>query len=500
MADIKYEKLDYNTYLNRLEDVLKDPSLFDMGLKKHVLGLTKYGYQVIDYQLGNGKYDLFIVGGTHGSEIISVDFVTQLIKNAPFLTNYDPNLITLHMIPNLNPEGFDMTTQTMKDINNDNLTKESYDYYLRYRLDNTVNKYINYLNSIFKLRINHTMTPYEFIQIIKNSFNDVLWKNICDDKAIPKMIEFEKMITTMKVDNDFSKLFENINFIIYKIIQENKDNIYLISILNRLKDVIFSDDVLKFLIHNTFKLNKSNGSRLYQEKFENINIDGTYNPKLAIDINNLYKDKKIVPGSQIKFDATGAYINLNMQNPDNPGITAMKDKITSYGVTPVNNVKIFEDGPLGKPTEDPNNFTFSKENSYLNNLLKVSSDNNRLLGALLYHGTGGVVFSKPYQTEENKKYTDQILSYNDLLFDAYNKATGYTQVEFATNTGYGDLIRKTYPGVLLIELSEMGGNPLGPYGDQYNYNKVITDNILAVDELLATYNNMILSNSHLLKK
>ena len=35
-------------------------------------------------------------------------------------------------------------------------------------------------------------------------------------------------------------------------------------------------------------------------------------------------------------------------------------------------------------------------------------------------------------------------------------------------TGIGDLLREKYRNAYLLELSKMGGNPIGPYGDRKN--------------------------------
>ena len=56
-------------------------------------------------------------------------------------------------------------------------------------------------------------------------------------------------------------------------------------------------------------------------------------------------------------------------------------------------------------------------------------------------------------------------------------------MEDADTSGYGDLLRRTFPGVLLIELSKMGGNPIAPYGDKNNIYNTFRDNLIAVDNL-----------------
>ena len=47
----------------------------------------------------------------------------------------------------------------------------------------------------------------------------------------------------------------------------------------------------------------------------------------------------------------------------------------------------------------------------------------------------------------------------------------------------------TFPGVLMIELSKMGGNPIGPYGDTNNIYNVFHDNIDAINMLIKYFKN-----------
>ena len=58
-------------------------------------------------------------------------------------------------------------------------------------------------------------------------------------------------------------------------------------------------------------------------------------------------------------------------------------------------------------------------------------------------------------------------------------------------TGTGDMIRQLLPGFLIVELSKMGGNPIGPYGDKNNYIKVINDNINAFYNVINLINEKV---------
>ena len=54
-------------------------------------------------------------------------------------------------------------------------------------------------------------------------------------------------------------------------------------------------------------------------------------------------------------------------------------------------------------------------------------------------------------------------------------------------TGVGDLLRKKYTASFILELSKMGGNPIGPYGDKNgNYMLTMESNMDATMNLLDT--------------
>ena len=61
----------------------------------------------------------------------------------------------------------------------------------------------------------------------------------------------------------------------------------------------------------------------------------------------------------------------------------------------------------------------------------------------------------------------------------------YKKISNSQATSLNDIFRLKYPLDLLIELSAMGGNPIGPYGDiSGNYTNVMESNISAIKKLL----------------
>ena len=80
LDNINYNKLNYETYKLKLKEILSNESLISLGIKHEVLGYTEYNYPLDLISIGNGPKEIFVVGGTHGSEIIGVDFILQLIE------------------------------------------------------------------------------------------------------------------------------------------------------------------------------------------------------------------------------------------------------------------------------------------------------------------------------------------------------------------------------------------------------------------------------------
>ena len=500
MENTIYQKLDLKTYNKRINEIEHDYRLHELGIKKNVY-LSEYCYPINEYVIGNGKKDLFIVGGTHGSEIISVDFVLQLLKNLPNLKDYDPNLITLHVIPLQNPEGFDISTNTFSDISDEDFNKESYDYYLRYRTDNLINRFFGEVNNNFKKLEGKKITPSVFLDTIKQSFKSNAWKQLCDSRAIPKLKELEKFIFSLDEYDNYSILMQDIRLGLMNLEHAYKDELFFKSTIKRFSETLFGDELWQKIKDNVLvEIDQNSGTRLHQEKFQDKKIQSSVNPLLANNIEQRFIQLDIPKGSHIKFDPNGDFINLNLNAPNNQGNEILKNNKKVYGNEPSNNILAYVDGPIGKSTIDPDNFTFANENMILMQIMNSSIVQNRFLGSLLYHGTGGVIYSKPMHTKENDSKYSELKEYNDLLTEAYYHKTGYGQVSGATDTGFGDMYRNLVPGILLVELSKMGGNPIAPYGDISNIDRVIQTNLEAVNEVFKVLNERIINKNEILRR
>ena len=472
----EYQKLDFRVYTQRINALLKDSRLINLGITKNCIGHTAYGYEISEFVIGNGMKDLYIVGGTHGSEILGVDFVTQLMYHVPHLKDYDPNLITLHFIPLQNPEGFDITTQALNNLSIPEFQGSAYEYYLRYKLDDLINQYFIDINQLLIKRNRHVLNINMLVDVLRESFKMDSWIYI--KKVVKNVTDFEACLLNIRDISDLYALRD-------KLIKHKNNTSMLLAtlVISRILDVIL--DCL-YVSNNKYQLlNLNCGFRLYQHQFADSGFGSPQKELLLRNVKSAFSDLNIPRGSHIKFDPNGEFINLNKNNPNNPGPRYIHSGIKVYGGSPANNILDYDIGPIGKSTKNLDSFSFAAENCALERLLNNSATQKRLSGILLYHSTGGIIYSTP--TIDTKCFVE----YNKKLSEVYCEKSNYADINKAENTGYGDYLRNKYPGVLMIELSKMGGNPIGPYGDINNIYRVMLDNTNAFNNVIKECNATI---------
>ena len=381
-------------------------------------------------------------------------------KQLPNIENYNPNEITLKIIPIQNPEGFNVVEQTYSKIEEQDLEKKSLEYHFRYKIDYIIVEIIKEINQI-------TRDNY-FAKNLKHTINkSQKWEKL---KTIIPDLEILKE-NILQSNNEIEILFA-----LKKTMDKTKD-IYLIHFI----DILLTGLDKKIDIRNIPKL--------YQKMFEETTIENL-NIKSKKMKENIVKAYKLHPkGSQIGHDSTGTFINLNGNHLLSPGIEVIKEKKIKYMTGTKSNIRNYIEGPNGIPCIDIENFEYAIENKILYKLIKESNEQNKYLATLLYHGTGGLIYYLPHGELMGNEY-QEFLQYNTELTEAYNEGiqkygtNPYKLINESETTGYGDLLARTFKGVLLIELSRMGGNPIGPYGDQENINRTINENLSAINNLL----------------
>lgn len=133
--------LDYEQAEEKMQQIAQKGTIEEL----EPLAITKCDLPIRHFITGNGEKDIVITGATHGSEIISTDFIIKLMEEInsnpsnwkQVLENYK-----IHFIPMLNPEGYLISTSAVRKLIPRNMSQEEAEkickeYYRIYRLDTT---------------------------------------------------------------------------------------------------------------------------------------------------------------------------------------------------------------------------------------------------------------------------------------------------------------------------------------------------------------------------
>lgn len=398
--------LDYEQVLDKLNEITSKGVI----TKDEIIGNTEYGLPISQYLIGNGDRNIVITGATHGCEIITTDFILNLMDDItnnysewkPYLKDY-----TIRFIPILNPEGYIISTSAIRkiiprDMPLDEAEKICKKYYLYYKNDDLSEKDLKKHQEMFK-DIDYTCIP-----------------------------------------DQYSKIRESIK------------NIF--------------------------------------EKYPDL-------PK----------------GCLQTWSANGNGIDIQANTEYNVNIEKMKQGATiPMKSSRQNNIDTSHPGPINcafysDSYDEKSQFKLEKETEAILNLLEHLNKENKLFGYLNYHSTGGVIYQRPAIKPDNLNFSDQTIGKNEIFnficsmvyanqaVRDKQKKTPYfispfgdtsndienRQVRNSRANSTNDIIRLKHPLDLLIELSAMGGNPIGPYGDiNGNYNHTMSTNKAALKQLL----------------
>ena len=404
----KNKILDYEQVEQKLSVICKNSN--GKIKKQKDLATTKYGLPIHYYTIGHGEKEMVITGATHGSEIITTDFILTLMeemtKEDGKFKNINLDEFTFHIIPVLNPEGYVISTSAIRtliprDLSSKDAEKICKDYYLAYKKD--------------------------------------------DQEAIKRKQQgLAPDTTTLK---HHQKIFQNAN---WTCIPEKYDNL------------------------------RKKVKAIY-EKYPDL-------PK----------------GSMICWNANGDGIDIQSNCIYNQKIPKIQNNEHLYtnGLR-YSNIDSSHPGPLNCPMDKEIGFYETIETQAISNLLQHLDNKGTLVGYENYHSTGGLIYQRPCKNGTSFEISEDLywerivnnifkaMSYREQTYKNLEnkKETKYTILKNADlPNSTNDIFRMKYPANLLIELSAMGGNPIGPYGDiNGNYTNVMNSNIDAYKDFIKNY-------------
>lgn len=482
--DIAYEILNYETYQKRLKDLFDNENVKNPVAKHMPIGYSSCGFSIDHYSIGNGPMHIVYLAGAHGNEIIGVDYVTQLMKNIAEgkgeFANFNPDLFTIDFIPCQNPEGFYTTTyalnSVMKNMSSKEIEQFSKDYYMSYRQDDINVRDINYILKEF---------CNEYGLNIEKELITLFWQSCAKEtKSVDQITKFLKKY--FYVDSHTIKEFVSIRW-----------------------NEKFPDK--EFI----------SAEKLHQEMFKDVTLDcipeiDEAHKKLKAKLTKMYSLSGFPKGTLANFFPNADGVNLNDNNEY--FYRELKQRMYTEGAVYANqrdnNIRKDIPSPVGMPSKDMElPFEYTNENKALLEFIARQDAKEEHYAFVNCHGTGGIFYLYPVAEDDlDKAHSEGVTRdftffINNRIASEYTKETG--RVYEALNgkkepygmvghpdriTGIGDLLRKEYPSSFLLELSKMGGNPIGPYGDiKRNYIPTMVSNMNATMSML----NTILELKHL---
>ncbi len=424
--------MDYEQAEERLEKIVAQGQI----KQEEDLGKTTYGLPIHHYTIGNGTKEIIVTGATHGCEIISADFVMNLMEKLSQGKDIDGiNLddYKIHFIPILNPEGYLISTSAIRQIIPRNMPSEEAEkmckeYYMRYRSDDAE-------------------------AIKRNRENAELRKELAkaeEEGNGEEISRIQQRIQETLPDRDpehlkqFQEMFKSVD---YTCIPEKYSGIR-----ERVREILEQyPDIPKGIL-----------------QIWSANANGI-DPQANCEYNDVIT--KILSGELDQNDQVFKnilrYSNINSIHP----------------------------GPINCGFDPERGFKIEPEISAIAGLLQELSEKGTLHSYFNYHGTGGVLYQRPLCAPDelgitsNQMWTRTLDNFAFSQFYSrrtYKNANDREHSRYRILTGSGsvsssnDLFRVKYPRDILVELSGMGGNPIGPYGDlKGNYKNLMDSNLEA---------------------
>ena len=441
--EILYELLDYEKLNKRLNAIVHNPNNKFPVIEHECIGKSSSNFPIPYYSIGEGSKHIVIFGGVHGNEIIGVDYVTQLMYNLALgkgsFQNFSSQEYTIDFLPLINPDGFYTTTYALNYVLTNDLESFAHTYFLNYKHDD---------------------------KLIKN-INDLL-KDICKKMNILNSLD--------QLINKFWLYFYGYSHLTPKLICN--------FLVNQDIDVENMLDVIKELFLKYFAKEEISLSKKHQEMFNEVTLDvipelDENHRLLKEKLSYIYKDKLVPLHTLANFYANSNGVNLNDNNLYYYEIfkNKLKEEKVILAKGRENNILISMSSSIGMPNYDMQKpFKYEIENEALLTFIKELNDEGLYYASFNCHGTGGLLYAKPINNQKYLKINEEkaqiyIQKINEVYHELLQEEIHYEIMpKGKLITGVGDMLREEYPLAFLLELSKMGGNPLGPYGDkEHNY-------------------------------
>lgn len=232
----------------------------------------------------------------------------------------------------------------------------------------------------------------------------------------------------------------------------------------------------------------------YQALYDGINKEEFLRgyPELRASVMDILKKNNYDIGVCAAWSANGHGVDLSQNAPFNSNIEDYK-KGSAYSGAAYSNIRRDVVGPINCPCRDLNNFSFEVENLHmLNFLANLSAKKDQEIVAFLnYHSIMGKIYQRPVKEQAmidlyHVDYFKTLIS-NYVGARTFREENAYDIIEGEDPYNYiNEYFRLRYGINIQVELSRMGGNPIGPLADpEVLENVTIKPNIRAFRNFVA---------------
>ena len=241
------------------------------------------------------------------------------------------------------------------------------------------------------------------------------------------------------------------------------------------------------------------------KKYQSMFKEATYHDipdkykRVKKKIEEIYQKYKIPDGSVIAWCANANGIDLNANTKYNRSISKIENGEELYMPLRYSNIRFSEPGPINCPYDKNKGFLQEKETIFISEFLEELYNSNKLSAIFNYHSAGGLIDQRPSELKEDLKDRNINLkhkSLNNYMFAKFYQSETYKNSnnkdekyiilkDSSVIRTLNGLYRVLYPLDMLVELSELGANPIGPYSNIENYNSIMKSNLEAIKKSIS---------------
>lgn len=224
---------------------------------------------------------------------------------------------------------------------------------------------------------------------------------------------------------------------------------------------------------------KSESKHMAQEMFKHVDytvISAKY-PILREKVKERQAKANMPPWTLQFTSSNGNGVDLNEDTDNNGTRKKLRENAEAKiynGLGYINNIPKSEPSSIGYPGEEG---TTQLENKAFENFLQNLQKNRQVIGMFNLGATGGQVY---YNPSPDWNLPKEWIEYNQLtvkmlvdIMQNENPENVYKINDDDRCECRNDYYRSIVPGDYYIALSKMGGNPIAPYGDLANHERVM---------------------------